>query len=140
MKNETGRVSIKEFAGLTLPTQCISESYVKMKINLIVLFSHFFVVPQKYLWRPLKVFIKPFEAPQRSVKIKIYVNFFSSSRIGAGRVKAKYVFVLVDDSSEHKKAMIVYKHIARLKHSEYKNVLWNVWGLRWIESKVNIIK
>ena len=34
-----------------------------------------------------KVFIKPFEAPQRSVKIKVLVNFFSSSGIGTGRVK-----------------------------------------------------
>ena len=29
---------------------------------------------------------KPFEALQRSVKIKFYVNFFSSSEIGTGRV------------------------------------------------------
>ena len=28
--------------------------------------------------KAFKAFIKPFEAPQRSVKIKIYVNFFSS--------------------------------------------------------------
>ena len=34
------------------------------KINLKFLFLHFFVVPQK-------AFIKPFEAPQRSTKIKI---------------------------------------------------------------------
>ena len=33
------------------------------------------------------VFIKPFEEPQRSVKIKSLVNFFTLSRIGAGRVK-----------------------------------------------------
>ena len=32
-----------------------------------------------------KAFIKPFEAPQKSMKIKISLNFFSSSRIGAGR-------------------------------------------------------
>ena len=31
------------------------------------------------------VFIKPFEAPQRSVKIKISLNFLSSSGIGMGR-------------------------------------------------------
>ena len=34
-----------------------------------------------------KAFIKPFEAPQRSVKIKILLNFFSSFGIGTGRVK-----------------------------------------------------
>ena len=32
-------------------------------------------------------FIKPFEALQGSVKIKIKINFLSSSRIGTGRVK-----------------------------------------------------
>ena len=32
-------------------------------------------------------FMTPFEAPQRSVKIKIQINFFSSSGIATGRVK-----------------------------------------------------
>ena len=36
--------------GLTFPAPCISEN--KNKFNF--LFSHFFVVPQKVLWRPLK--------------------------------------------------------------------------------------
>ena len=31
--------------------------------------------------------VKTFEAPQRSVKIKIYLSFFLSSGIGTGRVK-----------------------------------------------------
>ena len=31
--------------------------------------------------KAFKAFIKPFEAPQRNVKIKIYVYFFSSSEI-----------------------------------------------------------
>ena len=35
----------------------------------------------------LKAFIKPFEAPQRSVKIKISVNSFFSSGIGKGGLK-----------------------------------------------------
>ena len=34
------------------------------KINVNFLFSHFFLVPQKVL-------LKPFEVPQRSVKIKV---------------------------------------------------------------------
>ena len=38
----------------------------------------------KRFYEGLKTFIKPFEAPQWSVKLKISVNFFSSS--GAGRV------------------------------------------------------
>ena len=37
--------------------------------------------------KAFKVFIKPFEAPQRSAKIKLYVNFFSSSGIGMRRLK-----------------------------------------------------
>ena len=32
---------------LTLPAPCISESCIKMKIDLKFYFSHFFVVPQK---------------------------------------------------------------------------------------------
>ena len=31
-------------------------------------------------------FIIPFEVPQRSVKIKIWVNFFSSTGVGTGRL------------------------------------------------------
>ena len=34
----------------------------------------------------MKAFIKPFEAPQRRVKIKIELDFFSSSGNGMGRV------------------------------------------------------
>ena len=35
----------------------------------------------------IRAFIKPFEAPQRSVKIKIYLNFFTLPGIGTLRVK-----------------------------------------------------
>ena len=55
----------------------IMESYPRMKLSpsrpnprrreLKFLFAYFFAVLQKVL----KAFIKPFEAPQRSVKIKI---------------------------------------------------------------------
>ena len=37
--------------------------------------------------KTFKAFIKPFDAPQRGVKIKIQVNFLSSSGIGTERVK-----------------------------------------------------
>ena len=37
--------------------------------------SYFFVVPQKVFIKTFKAFIKPFVTPQRSVKIKIKVNF-----------------------------------------------------------------
>ena len=36
-----------------------------------------------------KAFIKPFEVPQRSVKIKIKLNFFSLFGIGTGRVQQR---------------------------------------------------
>ena len=39
-------------------------------VMLKLLFSHFFVVSQRF-YEGFKVFINPFEAPQRSVKIKI---------------------------------------------------------------------
>ena len=37
----------------------------------------------------MKAFIKPFEAPQRSVKIKIKVNFFFLPGTGTLRVKKR---------------------------------------------------
>ena len=43
--------------------------------------------------KAFKAFIKPFEAPQRSVKIKIYLNFLSSSGIGTGRVKMMIIYI-----------------------------------------------
>ena len=54
---------------LTLNVPCISESCIERKIKLKFLFSHFFVTPQ--IAKACKAFIKPFEAPQRSAKIKI---------------------------------------------------------------------
>ena len=38
-------------------------------------FSHFIFSASKGFSKALKAFIKPFEAPQRSLKIKTYVNF-----------------------------------------------------------------
>ena len=64
---------------LTLNGPCISESCIEIKIKVNVYFD-------TSLWC-LKRFMKPFEAPQRSAKIKIQLNFFSSSGIGTGRVK-----------------------------------------------------
>ena len=39
----------------------------------------------------LKAFIKPFEAPQRSIKIKIYLDFLSLSGIGTGRGNGSFM-------------------------------------------------
>ena len=46
----------------------------KERHNLIFFFfffSHLYVVPQKVFMKALKAFLKPFEVPKRSVKIKI---------------------------------------------------------------------
>ena len=54
---------------LTLPTPCISESCIKIKINLNFYF-HTSLRCLKRFYEGLKG-LKPFEAPQRRVKIKI---------------------------------------------------------------------
>ena len=46
----------------------------------------------KGFMKAFKGFIKPFEAPQRSVKIKIHVNFLSLSGIRTTRVKFDNIF------------------------------------------------
>ena len=60
----------------------------KEKINLNFYFYTSLGCFKKDLWRPLKAFIKPFEAPKRSVKIKIKLMFILmqlSEMHGAGR-------------------------------------------------------
>ena len=51
-----------------------------------------------------KAFIKSFEAPHRSVKIKIYVNFLSSSGIRTGRVKG------IEDRPSNSRQTYLQKH------------------------------
>ena len=70
--------------GLTFPL-CIF--CIEIKINVNFLFSHFFVVPQKGFMKVFKAFIKPFEAPQRIAKIKLYVVFLRMFGIRTERVK-----------------------------------------------------
>ena len=52
----------------------------------------------KGFMKAFKVFIKAFEAPQKSVKIKIQVNFLASSGIGKGKVKENIFLILVKES------------------------------------------
>ena len=63
---------------LILPALCISESCIKIKTDLIFYFHTSFCGASKGFMKVFRAFIKPFEAPHRSVKIKIWVNFFSS--------------------------------------------------------------
>ena len=62
---------------LTLKDPFIYESIIEMKIELNFYFH-------TSLWC-----LKRFEAPQRSVKIKILLNFFTLAGIGTLRVKVK---------------------------------------------------
>ena len=59
---------------------------------------------KKRPWHRCKAFMKPFEAPQRSVKIKIQVNFLSS--IGRRRVKKH-------PSPHIKKTPVMFKYICQ---------------------------
>ena len=75
----------------TLPVPYISESCIEIKSYIKFLFSHFLVVPQKGFMKAYKAFIKPFEAPQRSAKLKIQHKFllFVRDWAGLGRVGLK---------------------------------------------------
>ena len=66
---------------ITISVPCISENYIEI-ITLLC-------VASKGFMKALKAFIKAFEATQRSVKIKIYLNFFTLFWIGTLRVKNK---------------------------------------------------
>ena len=71
---------------LTLNIPYISESCIEKKIGYVFIFTLFCGALNGFM-KTLKVFIKPFEGPQGSVKIKIELNFFSLSGIGTGEVK-----------------------------------------------------
>ena len=58
---------------------------LKQKLSSVFIFTLLCGASKRFM-KALKAFIKPFEATQRSVKIKIELNFFSSSGIGTGRV------------------------------------------------------
>ena len=60
---------------LTLNVLCISESCIEIKMKLIFIFT-LLCDTSKGFMQALNTFIKPFEAPQRSVKIKIQLNIF----------------------------------------------------------------
>ena len=55
---------------LTLPAPGISESYIEIKVKLDF-FLTLLCRASKGFMKVFKAFVKPFEAPQRSVKIKI---------------------------------------------------------------------
>ena len=60
--------------------------YFKKLYKLFI--SALLCLTSKGFMKALKAIIKPFEAPQRSVKIKIEENILYSSGIGTGRIKS----------------------------------------------------
>ena len=82
--NEVNYIS-KAFTCLTLLALCPSEICIK-KLIYIFIFT-LLCGASKGFMKTFKVFIKPFEASQRSVKIKILLNFFTLPGIGPFRVK-----------------------------------------------------
>ena len=63
-------LSHNQFLRLTLKDPFISERCIEIKIELNFYF-YIFSGASKGFMKAFKAFIKPFEAPQRSVKIKI---------------------------------------------------------------------
>ena len=57
---------------LTLPVPILDE---EKKLSQIFIFTLLCGVSKDFM-KALNAFAKPFEAPQRSVKIKIYLNFY----------------------------------------------------------------
>ena len=70
---------------LTLPAPCISESFIKIKIDLNFYFHT--SLYSKGFMKASKTFIKRLDVPKRIEKI--YVNFLSSPRIGRELWSAK---------------------------------------------------
>ena len=68
--------------------------------------------------------IKPFEAPQRSVKIKLWVNFFSSSGIVTRRVNES-------PYSQYLSTFSVLQQILKQYHLHFLHVIWNSDGFWW---------
>ena len=68
----------------------------------------------KRFMKAFKAFIKPSEVPQRSVKKKFNLIFFSSSLIGTGRVMPYYQYFYRFTSDKY---LIYYRVYLFTKHS-----------------------
>ena len=86
-----------------------------------------------------KVFLKPFKAPQRSVKIKIQVSFLCSSEIWTGRVKIpirehfdpRLPWIDVPDVKEWEDVIrLYYKRSLPLleKYKKHQDVFTKIYG------------
>ena len=61
------------FFYLTFPVLYISESCIEIKIKLDFYF-HFFVVPQKVLWRPLRGYQKRLGTQNGLIEMRYYLQ------------------------------------------------------------------
>ena len=84
-KRELATARKSKIYSLTFPALCISENCFKIKINWNFHF-HTSLWCLRRFYEGLMTFAKPFEAPQRSMEIKILVHFLSSSRVGTERI------------------------------------------------------
>ena len=84
-----------KFESLFLPFPPRAFQKVVLNYQLTHIFT-FLRGASKGFMKAFKAFIKPFEAPQRRVKIKIYDNFLSSSGIGTGRVNDEVITALTE--------------------------------------------
>ena len=69
-------------SSLTLPTPCISESCITLPCG-----------ASKGFKKTFKALIKPFERPQRSVKIKFELIFSLRQGLGEEELKAVFFFI-----------------------------------------------
>ena len=104
--------------------------YISIKVKRMIL-----LVNNTKFWKGLiNDLMKPFAAPQRSVKIKMYVNVLSSFAIVTGRVKG---------SLKQKKYFISQNHIytfvpnskASIKFEGDGKFLWPSWVLDKVSSQ-----
>ena len=81
--------TIKTF--LALHVLCISENCIEIKIKVNFYFHTFLGFPKGFM-KAFKTFIKPFDAPQRSVKTKINFIFFLRPRLGREELNEQFYY------------------------------------------------
>ena len=84
-------------------------------ISVFINITKIFVMPEKTFMKVFKALVKHFKAPQRSVKIKIYVKFFSL--FGIGRRRVKLCYLLIHTSNENK---LIYSFITQTPEGDIK--------------------
>ena len=88
---------------------------------------------------PFRAFIKPFDAPRRTVKIKIYVLIFSL-RLGLGREGLNSNISQVCITLQLLPLIYGQKHLTIITKNVPQKFQWYVlWGSSpWIETKLSV--